>query len=141
MNAKIPAIKHAIFSTVMAVRINDINYGNHLGHDALVSFFHEARLRFLKSLGYSELNIEGFGILITHLSVNYLREAFYADQIVLELGIEEIGKTRVQLNYQARNQDSNQVIANALTTMTFFDYTQSKVVRVPAAFLAILKQR
>lgn len=134
MNFKIPAIGKAIFSTVIEVRISDINYGQHLGHDSLVSYLHEARLRFLKKLGYSELDIEGLGILVTQLVVNYLAEAFYADKLVIQIEMASTSKTSLQLIYQAFEQDSNKEIARAVTTVTFFDYHKSKVARIPAAF-------
>ena len=43
------------------VRITDLNYGNHLGNDSLVSILHEARVQWLKLNGYTELDIEGTG--------------------------------------------------------------------------------
>ena len=51
------------------VRISDINYGNHLGNDSLVSIIHEARILWLKSLNYTELNIEGTGLIMSDLAV------------------------------------------------------------------------
>ncbi|MDI9819123.1 MULTISPECIES: thioesterase family protein [unclassified Legionella] len=133
---KIPSIKKSIFSTAIDVRINDINYGNHLGHDSLISFFHEARVRFLRKNGYTELDIDGLGILVTNLVVNYINEAFYSDNIMIDLGIGEIKRTSVDLIYQAKIQETKKVIASALTTITFYDYKKSKVARVPEKFLA-----
>jgi acyl-CoA thioester hydrolase len=34
------------FSAGIAVRISDINYGGHIGYDAIISLIHEARMRF-----------------------------------------------------------------------------------------------
>ena len=48
---KIPSIQKIAFTTTLDVRISDINYGNHLGHDSLISLLHEARMRFLKQTG------------------------------------------------------------------------------------------
>ncbi len=45
------------FSTLFSVRITDLNYGAHVGNDTVLSFIHEARVRYLQSLGYSELNL------------------------------------------------------------------------------------
>jgi len=42
------------WSTDLTVRIQDINYGNHVGNDAFVSLLHEARIRYFNQLGYSE---------------------------------------------------------------------------------------
>ena len=51
-----------IFQTEIPVRITDINYRGHLGNDSLLSIFHEARIRLLKHLGYSESDIDGVGM-------------------------------------------------------------------------------
>jgi acyl-CoA thioesterase FadM len=40
-----------IFSTEIAVRITDINYGNHVGNDAFVRILHEARVQWLTNNG------------------------------------------------------------------------------------------
>ena len=43
------------FSTTLRVRVSDINYGGHLGNDALLSMLHDARLQYLQAMDYSEL--------------------------------------------------------------------------------------
>ncbi|MEC9409439.1 MAG: hypothetical protein VYD52_03175, partial [Pseudomonadota bacterium] len=45
------------FSTHLTVRVSDINYGNHLGNDRMISLLHEARLRYLHDHDFSEFNI------------------------------------------------------------------------------------
>lgn len=47
------------FSTDIRVRISDINYGMHVGHDSFLTITHEARVRFLKSLGATEGDVFG----------------------------------------------------------------------------------
>ena len=59
------------FSTDVRVRVSDINYGNHLGNDALLSLVHEARLQFLQSRGFSELDIDGCGLILTDAVIVY----------------------------------------------------------------------
>ena len=44
------------FSTDIMVRITDINYGGHVGNDTILSLIHEARMQFLNSLSYTEMN-------------------------------------------------------------------------------------
>lgn len=139
LNYKISPLDHSMFNTILEVRIYDINYGNHLGHDSLVSLFHEARVRFLKNFGYTELNINGFGILVTNLVVNYLDETFYADKIIIDIGIDNISKTSFELIYQATNHASNKIIARALTTITFYDYEKAKIAKIPQEFLKLMK--
>jgi len=40
-----------------AVEVTDLNYGNHLGNDALVEIIHRARVHFLHRLGAGENNL------------------------------------------------------------------------------------
>ncbi len=136
---KAPKIERILFSTTIDVRINDINYGNHLGHDSLISLLHEARVRFLKSIGFTELNICGAGILVTTLLINYLGEAFYADDLTINIGIGEITKISIELVYEVLRKETNEKIALALTTLTFFDYSKRKVTKVPQEFLSFIK--
>lgn len=136
---KVPAITEIIFSTLLEVRIYDVNYGNHLGHDSLISLLHEARIKFLKKYGHSELNINGLGILITNLAVNYVGEAFYADKLTINIGLGEIGRTSIDLIYQAIDNDRNKEIAKAITTVTFYDYQKQKIAKIPQEFLSQLK--
>lgn len=136
---KVPTIKKVIFTTVLDVRIYDINYGNHLGHDSLISLLHEARMRLLKKYGYTELNIQGLGILVTNLVINYLGEAFHSDKLVINIGIHDISRTSVDLTYQIQLENQNKEVAKALTTITFYDYQKQKVAKIPSEFLTILE--
>ena len=47
------------FQTEIQVRISDINYGGHLGNDALLALLQEARVQMLKQYKWSEVDIEG----------------------------------------------------------------------------------
>jgi acyl-CoA thioesterase FadM len=35
-----------VFRTRLRVRVDDVNYGGHLGNDAVLTLCHEARIRF-----------------------------------------------------------------------------------------------
>lgn len=131
--------KESLFNTLIEVRVTDLNYGNHLGHDSLISFFHEARVRFLNKMGYTELDIEGIGILVTNLIVNYKNEAFYSDNILIHIGLGCVKRTGVELIYHAINQETKKEIATALTTITFYNYKKAKVSRIPQQFLKSIR--
>jgi acyl-CoA thioester hydrolase len=133
LDFNIPLINKPIFIANIPVRIYDINYGNHLGHDALVSIIHEARLQFLRSRKQGELNEEGVGILITQLAVNYIAEAFYGDKLVIYIEVGDTTRATVELLYKIQNEDTR-LIATAYTRMAFFDYQKRKVVKMPENF-------
>ncbi|MGH7791582.1 MAG: acyl-CoA thioesterase, partial [Thermodesulfobacteriota bacterium] len=66
-----------VFSTEIPLRVNDINYGGHLGHDSILTLTHEARVRLLRKYGLTEINIYGPGLIISDAVIVYKSEAFY----------------------------------------------------------------
>jgi len=132
---------HVIHNLTITVRITDINYGNHLGNDALVSILHEARVNWLTSLNYTELNIEGKSIIMNELIVNYLKEMFYGDVIQIELSVGDITSLGFELYYRmsVNNNGENINSAIAKTGLIFFDYTAKKTSSIPDVFLEKIK--
>ncbi|MCW5584156.1 MAG: thioesterase family protein, partial [Gammaproteobacteria bacterium] len=86
-----------------------------------------------------ELSIDGVGILITNLVVNYINESFYLDKLVINIEISDITRTSLELIYQIMIEEDKKEIARALTTMTFYDYKKSKVANIPQCFLSTIK--
>jgi acyl-CoA thioesterase FadM len=123
-----------LFDCTIPVRITDINYGQHLGNDALVSMLHEARVQWLQALNYSELNIEDTGLIMADLAVMYKNEAFYGDVLLFKLYMGETSAVSFELVYEVINLQQKQ-IAIAKTGMVCFNYTLKKVSALPIPFL------
>lgn len=131
---KIELPKKFSFQTEIPIRITDINYGGHLGNDSLLSIIHEARVRFLKHLGYSESDVEGTGIIMNDAAIQYKSEGFYGDDLLIEVGVMDFSKIGCDIVYRITNMDSKKEIAFAKTGIVFFDYKNKKVVPVPEEF-------
>ena len=69
------------FTTEIEVRITDLNYGRHLGNDAMLGLVHEARVRFLRAHGLQELDVEGTGLVMIDAAIVYRAEAFAGDRL------------------------------------------------------------
>lgn len=125
-----------LFSTTIPVRIGDINYGGHVGNDAIVSIIHESRLQFLSSMGCTELDFFGTGLIMADLVVTYKGEAFYGDVVTVEVTPGEISSVSFDLFYRISTQRNGQpmLITEAKTGMVCFDYTSRKIARLPEAF-------
>ncbi len=126
----------AVFQTDMPVRITDINYGQHLGNDTLVSFLHDVRVQWLRRLHHTELDIEGRSLIQSELVVNYLGEAFAGDILHFALHIGDVRGSGFELYYEVTTERNGQPypIARARTGMVFFDYETRKVMPVPEGF-------
>jgi len=130
---KIDIPEKSLFVCTIPVRISDINYGQHLGNEALVSIMHEARVQWLQSLGYTELSIEGMGLIMADLAVIYKKESFYGDQIQIKVYLGDTSAVSFELVYEAINQEQKQ-IAIAKTGMVCFNYSLKKVTALPPFF-------
>jgi len=124
------------FSTQIPVRIYDVNYGNHLGNDAVVSIMQEARLQFLKSIGCSELDLFGASLIQADTAVVYKAEGFYGDVLTVRVQPTDFTRAGFDLYYLVVNQNEK-VIAQARTGMVCFDYNARKIVAVPERFVEL----
>ena len=130
-----------IIGTVqIPVRITDINYGNHLGNDALVSILHEARVLWLKQQQYTELNAGGTGLIMGDLAVEYLNESFYGDTLTISIATGDITRVSFELYYlvETGREEKSVPVARAKTGLICYDYQLKKVVVVPEALKKIL---
>ena len=137
---KLTLPEHKIFTTKIAVRITDINYGNHLGNDALVSMLHEARMQWLTSLNYTELNIENAALIMADLAVEYKSESYYGDVFLIDIFIGEKTKVSFEIFYNIYTMRKGEsiLIAKAKTGMVCYDYDAKKVVNIPEEFALLI---
>ncbi|MGB7918451.1 MAG: thioesterase family protein [Desulfobacterales bacterium] len=129
------------FSTDVRVRISDINYGNHLGNDAVLSLIHEARLQFLQSRGFSELDIDGCGLILTDAVILYKSQGFHGDLLTIFAAVDDFNKYGCDFFYKVIRKNGGKEVARAKTGIVFFDYNRQKMVPVPAAFLDVFRKR
>lgn len=122
------------FTTEMPVRISDINYGGHLSNDAVLSMVHEARVRYLNSYNYTELDIEGASIIMTDSAIVYKAEGFHGDQVQIDVAVGDFNKYGCDIYYLLSNKKTAVEIAHAKTGIVFFDYNERKVIAVPEEF-------
>ena len=125
---------------LIPIRIADINYGNHVGNDAFVSIIHEARMQWLQHYGYTELKIEGAGLIMSDLALEFKNESFYGDVVEVRLGAGEISRVSFELYYQlfAKRNNENILLANAKTGMVCYNYDAKKVAAIPEKLRTIL---
>ncbi|MCU0388370.1 MAG: thioesterase family protein [Chitinophagaceae bacterium] len=126
-----PAKYH--FSTEIPVRITDLNYGNHVGNDAFLGLVHEARVQYLKQYGYSELNVEGFGLIMSDAAIRFMAELFYGDVVKIEVAPFGFSSVGFDLIYRLSiiREEKQSVAGLAKTGMILFDYEKRRPVPLP----------
>lgn len=131
---KIELPEKFIFKTELSIRITDINYGGHLGNDSVLSLVHEARVKFLKHLGYSESDVEGTGIIMIDAAIQYKSESFYGDELIIEIAVTDFSQIGCDFIYRLSNKETGKEVSIVKTGIVFYDYKERKTVKVPALF-------
>lgn len=131
---EIEMTKNFVFETELTVRITDLNYGNHVGSDAFVSLLHEARMQFLKHLGFSEVDIDGRALLVSDLVVVHKSQVFYGETLKFEIGAGEFNSHGCDIFYRVSHTKEDGLAVLAKTGIVFFDLAGNKVARLPRAF-------
>ena len=126
-----------LFTTEVPLRVSDINYGGHLGNDAVLSLAQEARMRFLRSHGWTEQDVTGVGIIMTDAVVVYRSEAFYGDVLSIEVGVADVQELGCDFLFRMVNKASGKEVARVKTGIVFFDYKKRKPAPVPAEFRGV----
>ncbi len=121
------------FSTRIPVRITDLNYGNHVGNDSILSIIHEARVQFLKHFGLEELKFEGVDLIMSDVVIEFKNELFYGDVVIASVTAIEFSKVAFEIYYKLEKESEGKKIsvAFAKTGMVCFDYNTRKITGVP----------
>ncbi|HNR94980.1 MAG TPA: thioesterase family protein [Kiritimatiellia bacterium] len=122
------------FTTRISVRIGDINYGGHVGNDAMLRIMQDARLRFLAQYGWSELDTAGASLIMTDACVIYKAQARFGDDLEIGVASRDLTRTGFTLVYRIVRTQDRVEIARGETGMAFFDYGRNRVARMPEAF-------
>ncbi|MEP6615443.1 MAG: thioesterase family protein [Ginsengibacter sp.] len=131
-----------IRSFKIPVRITDLNYGDHVGNDSIVSIIHESRAQFLQAYHCTELDIGGAGLIMANLQIEFRKEIFYPSLLQVSIGAGNISKASFDLFYKLSVNEVNSIdVAYAQTGMVAYDYGNKKVVAIPLEFRAILLQK
>ena len=98
-------------------------------------------MRFLRDYDFSESAIDGVGLIMTDLVVQYKAEAFYGDILTIEVDVRAFSKYGCDFVYRVVNREKGAEVARAKTGIVFFDYKKRTIVGVPQSFQAAFTTR
>ena len=102
----------------------------------MLSIIHEARMQYLKSMGYSEMEFAAVGMIMSDVAIQFKNELFYGDTVEVSVVAGEISRIGFDLLYKLEtlrpaNNGKKLLIATAKTGMICYDYTHKRIVSVP----------
>ncbi len=129
------------FSTKISIRITDVNYGGHVGNDSFLSLVHEARLQFLASKGFSEMDIMGVGLIMADAGIEFKKEMAYGDVVKISVTATNFDRIGFDIFYllEVEKDGLTAIAGKAKTGMMCFDYINKKKAVIPAAAIDILQ--
>ena len=122
------------FHTSITLLISHINLGRHLDNAQLIGLVSEARVRFLKSMGYTELDVEGTGVIVADAGVQYRSEAFHGETLNISMAANDFHAFGCDLVWCMHEALSGREVARGKTGIVFFDYSARRKAPVPAGF-------
>jgi acyl-CoA thioester hydrolase len=125
--------EHFSFTTVIPVRITDLNYGGHVGNDSILSLIHEVRVQFLRHHDYTELDLAGVGLIMADVTIEFRSEVFYGDMLEASVAAAEFSRVGFDLYYKLAKKTGDKwvSVSFARTAMICYDYKLKKIVSVP----------
>ncbi|MFY0643586.1 MAG: thioesterase family protein [Bacteroidia bacterium] len=123
------------FTFEISVRVNDLNYGNHLANQNFLAFAQEARMAYYAKYELSELDFGGVSLIQADAAIVFKGEGFYNDRIQIELSAVQNGNSSFNIFYRFSNLDSKKELAHVRTAMVCYDYKLKKPVGIPQSVI------
>lgn len=124
-----------VFATELQIYVSHVNQGGHLDNAQLLSLVSEARLRFFKSLGYAEADVEGVSTVVGDIVAQYKSEAFHGETLRVEMVPADFNKYGFDLVFRMSETSTGREVARGKTGVVFIDRVTRKVTPVPPAIL------
>jgi acyl-CoA thioesterase FadM len=132
---KIELPKQFSFETEIPIRITDLNYGNHVGNDAILSILHEARVQYFQKFNLTELQFAGAALIMSDVAIEFKNEIFYGEKIIASVTTGEFSKVTFDVFYKLEKETAQHtkiIVAIAKTAMVCYDYSLKKIISIPA---------
>ena len=119
------------FSIQIKVRYCETDQMGLVHHGSYVNYFEEARISWISNLGFSYSEMEKSGIILPvyKLNINYLRPAYFENDLVVNVELAELPTSRLIFNYTITNKD--EVVVTGTTVLAFLNKETKKPVRCP----------
>ena len=129
------------FTTELPVLISQVNSGNHLGNDALISLMNEARVRFTRQQGFLENDVaRGLTMVNADLAVLYQSEAHYGEVLVVSIDAVNFHRCGYDFVYRLTDKDSGRAIAQGKTAHILIDAEARKPISEPPGYFDPLRK-
>ena len=106
-----------IAETTFHVRFAETDMQGVVHHSNYIVYFEEGRSDYIRQRGrsYAEFERDGFLLIVTELSVRYLKAARYDQRITVRTWITEIKSRAMSYQYEIVEADTRELLATGLS--------------------------
>jgi len=122
-------------TTKIRVRYAETDQMGFVHHGNYAQFFEMGRLDWITKIGISYKNMESKGILlpVVFLKTNYLKPAYYDDELTIETSLLEKPTAKIKFGYKIYNENKD-IITEGITHLAFMNKQSGKPQRCPNIF-------
>ncbi|MFP6581742.1 MAG: thioesterase family protein [Candidatus Hydrogenedentota bacterium] len=115
-------------------RWRDLDQLNHVNSAMYLTYFEIARMDYFGSVGLHELKKPGVvGPAVVSQTCNYRQQLFHPNTLDVGIRCSRIGYKSFTIEYEIYLQDTDTLICDGSTVMTWVDYVNAKAIPVPDA--------
>lgn len=116
------------YTTNIEVRYRDLDTMGHVNNAVYATYLEQARMDYFRDhLGLTMDDVRG---VIAHLEIDYHRSITAEDDVIVAMGITELGNTSFTMEYEVRAGD--EAAATAEIVQVVFDAESDEPTEIPA---------
>jgi acyl-CoA thioester hydrolase len=125
------------------VRWRDLDALGHVNNAVYLSYFEYARIRYIDALLGDAPMMDSrtplpqdFQVILADFKVNFRSPALLTDRLVVSLWVSKVGRKSFVFDYLLTDEKSGRLVAEASSTLVWYDYAVGETRLVPAEIIA-----
>lgn len=122
-----------LFSYPIDVRYGDLDPQGHVNNANFLTFFEQARINYLVSLGLfdkAQSSID-VGIILADAHITFLAPVLYGMDVQVQVGVTRLGNKSLTMEYLMLNAATGMELARGSTVLVTFDYHSHQTIPIP----------
>ncbi len=123
-------------TTAIRVRYADTDQMGIVYYGKYFEYFEVARTEMLRAHGlpYAQIEATGFRLPVIEASARYFSGPKYDDLLLVTARMKAIVTSRLEITYEVRQSDSDELVAEGASTLVFVSSTSGKPSRPPQLY-------
>ncbi|MCF6183166.1 MAG: acyl-CoA thioesterase [Bacteroidales bacterium] len=129
--------KSLSYETQIKVRFSEVDSMGIVWHGSYVKYLEDGREAFGKKYGISYMDVlkkHGFIIPLVKLDINYKKQLFYEDEIIIKTTLIDNYAAKICFEYEIRRKSDNELILTARTVQIFMNKNRELELNLPDFF-------